>query len=197
MKLHEIITDLKIVDNHLQLSTFDNSGHYLAMARITIAEIINRILISKEVKMIRHLDALELAFEFIGLTERRGLDHNPEILSFFHAIGHTWVLDDETPWCAAFVGAVLKKAGYEHTGKLNARSYLTIGEPIIVPELGVIAVFYRGNKDGASGHVGFYLGESENDIYVLGGNQSDKVNVSSYQKSKLLGYRRLSKNESN
>ena len=49
-------------------------------------------------------------------------------------------------------------------------------------------VFKRGNSSW-QGHVAFYLGETAGRIYVLGGNQSNSVSVTSYPKSKLLGYR--------
>ncbi|MCL2915995.1 hypothetical protein L2725_19835 [Shewanella corallii] len=43
----------------------------------------------------------------------------------------------------------------------------------------------------APGHVGFFAGFDGNDVLVLGGNQSDEVNVGRYPASKLLGIRRL------
>jgi hypothetical protein len=45
----------------------------------------------------------ELACKHYGLKEIRGEEHNPVILKFFKEIGHSWVQDDETAWCAAFV----------------------------------------------------------------------------------------------
>lgn len=184
---------LMLLERNMQMAEHDTSGHYFAVAKLTVKSLINKLLIDKSSSMIRHSDALELAFEYIGLTEKVGLEHNPEIVSFFHEIGYSWVLDDETPWCAAFVGAILKKSGYKHSGKLNARSYLTVGEKVEVPELGDIVVFFRGDPAGAAGHVAFYLGESKNNIYCLGGNQSDQVRVSAYDKAHVLGFRRLSK----
>ena len=50
--------------------------------------------------------------------------------------------DDESPWCAAFVGAVLAECGLAGTGSLTARSYLKWGVP------GDIAVLWRGARDG-------------------------------------------------
>lgn len=136
--------------------------------------------------------AYEYALDDVGTWEWKGKDHNPKVVQYFADVGHDWVKDDETAWCAAFVGAMLKKAGVEHTGKLNARSYLDWGEPVALDEarLGDIVVFSRGNPSGWQGHVGFYAGESGNSIHVLGGNQSNQVNVSKYSKSRLLGIRR-------
>jgi len=177
----------------MQKAETDTSGHYFAVAKLTVKSLINKLLISKMGSMIRHSDALELAFEYIGLTEKQGLEHNQEIVSFFHELGYSSIIDDETPWCAAFVGYILKWSGYKHSGKLNARSYLSVGERVETPELGDIVVFFRGDPAGPAGHVAFYLGESKNNIYCLGGNQSDKVQVSAYDKAHVLGFRRVSK----
>ena len=100
----------------------------------------------------------------------------------------------ETPWCAAFVNAVLKGSGSEGTGKLNARSFLKFGTAADKPQTGDIAVFSRGDPKGWQGHVGFYAGEVEKDgqtyVRVIGGNQGDEVSEKLYPKARLLGYRR-------
>jgi uncharacterized protein (TIGR02594 family) len=54
------------------------------------------------------------------------------------------------------------------------------------PEVGCIAVFDRGH---GMGHVGFYVGEDEKGIYILGGNQNNSVNISLRDRKSLLGYR--------
>lgn len=95
-----------------------------------------------------------------------------------------------TPWCSAFVNAVLGAQGIEGTGKLNARSFLSFGVPTDAPRPGDIVVLSRGNSSW-QGHVGFFQGfDSNGNIRVFGGNQSNAVNVSSYPKERLLGYRR-------
>ncbi|MGB1214828.1 MAG: TIGR02594 family protein [Pikeienuella sp.] len=118
--------------------------------------------------------------------------HNPKVVKYFADVGHEWVKDDETAWCAAFVGSKLKQAGLPHTGKLNARSYLDWGTPVALKDAkeGDIVVFSRGNPNGWQGHVAFFVEESGSTIRVLGGNQSNQVNVSAYPKSRLLGIRR-------
>ena len=133
--------------------------------------------------------AYELARADIGTWEWSE-DHNPKVLQYFADVGHSWVQDDETAWCAAFVGAMLKRAGMAHTGKLNARSYLNWGEPVDTPQIGDIAVFWRVKPDDWRGHVGFYAGETATHIKVLGGNQRNHVNITRYRKDQLLGYRR-------
>lgn len=125
----------------------------------------------------------------LGVAEAEGTRNNPQVVKFFVESGHPGVTQDATAWCAAFVGAMLKRAGMPNTGSLAARSYLKYGVPVTEPEPGDIAVFSRGNSTW-EGHVAFYISETDTAVKVLGGNQSNKVSVASYQKSKLLGYRR-------
>ncbi len=119
--------------------------------------------------------------------------HNPKVLKYFKDVGHDWVEDDETAWCAAFVGAMLKRAGLPHTGKLNARSYLKWGEIIDLKDAqeGDVVVFSRGDPNGWQGHVAFFVKEDGTKLQVLGGNQSNQVNIAKYPKSRLLGIRRM------
>jgi len=132
----------------------------------------------------------QIALDFLGTKEIRGSKHNPLIEEMFKlVVGREH--SDETAWCAAFVGACLIKAGLDSTGKLNARSYLKMGDDINTPEIGDIVIFWRGSKSGWKGHVAFYAGEEGNYILCLGGNQSNRVSIAKYPKSRLLGYRRI------
>jgi uncharacterized protein (TIGR02594 family) len=56
---------------------------------------------------------------------------------------------------------------------------------LVKPRRGCIAVFSRNG----GGHVAFYISKTSTRIKVLGGNQSDAVNISSYAASSLIGYR--------
>lgn len=132
------------------------------------------------------------AHAHLGVKEWAGAKHNPEILDFWRGAGLTEITDDETPWCAAFVGAVLGEVGLRGTGKPNARSYLQWGESVDLKdaEVGDVVVFWRGKPDGWQGHVAFYAGRVGNKIKVLGGNQGNSVSVADYDGSRLLGVRR-------
>lgn len=44
-------------------------------------------------------------------------------------------------------------------------------------------------KDPRFGHVGFVVGWNDTHVYLLGGNQSDMVNVTKFPKSSVRGYR--------
>ena len=135
------------------------------------------------------MNAYELARKYDGLKEWAE-GSNPEIDKMFADVGHAGSRDD-VPWCAAFVGAMLKRAGLKGTGKLNARSYLDWGTPVDRKDAkpGDVVVFKRGNSTW-QGHVAFFVKDKGALIDVLGGNQSNAVNVKGYQASKLLGIRR-------
>ncbi len=96
-----------------------------------------------------------------------------------------------TPWCAYFVGYCLEIAKYSSTKKANARSYLSWGnERTGSSQVGDIIVLWRGTKnDGITGHVGFYVREDKDFVYLIGGNQGDAVTEAKFYKSKILGIR--------
>lgn len=134
----------------------------------------------------------DIAKTFVGTREVPGKKSNPEILAMFRAVGHEWVEDDTTAWCAAFVGACMERAGLRSTRQLNARSYLQWGVPVELADAqeGDVIVFSRGDPSGWQGHVGFFVKRAGTNIEVLGGNQSDAVSVARYPASRLLGIRR-------
>lgn len=124
----------------------------------------------------------------IGVREVPGDGDNPRVLEY-HRYTSLKATKDSVAWCSAFVNACLSWSGVKGTNSAAARSFLAWGRPQKKPELGSITIFWRVRKDGWQGHVGFFLKEQGNYIYVLGGNQSDEVNIQGYHKSKLLGYR--------
>jgi uncharacterized protein (TIGR02594 family) len=130
-----------------------------------------------------------VATHFKGLSEVHGVVSNPTIVEMFRVSGHPEVTDDETPWCAAFVGSCLRLSGYKSSGLLGARSYATFGEELSVPQRGTIVVFWRTSPQSGSGHVAFFDHDDGDHIYVLGGNQCDSVNVARFPKARVIGYR--------
>lgn len=68
------------------------------------------------------------ARRYIGLTEIEGPQHNSEIVAMWKAIKRGGIKDDETPWCAAFVGACLERVGIASTRFEGARSYASWGK---------------------------------------------------------------------
>lgn len=135
---------------------------------------------------------INIAFSQYGIKEIKGLKDNPEIIKYFDEIGFDGKkLKDETAWCSAFANWVCEKSGVESSKKLNARSWLKVGVETEQPELGDIVVFWRESKESWKGHVAFFIRETNDFVYVLGGNQNNQVKVSAYPKERLLEYRRL------
>jgi len=141
----------------------------------------------------RQIDAYRLAQNEVGLEEIPGAKDNAEVVQMFADVGHSWVKDDETAWCAAFVGAMLERAGLKSTRALDARSYNDWGEEIDIEDAlpGDIVVFWRGSPNSWKGHVGFFVRNAGVNIEVLGGNQSDSVSIAHYSKKRLLSVRRM------
>jgi uncharacterized protein (TIGR02594 family) len=134
------------------------------------------------------------ALKHYGIREVAGPESNPLILKIFSDIGYSWVKDDSTTaWCSAAMNYFCKKLGYERSGKLTARSWLNVGDAVTEPELGDVIVLWRVRRDSWEGHVGFYIAEDDEFYFILGGNQDNSFNITPYLKTRLLGFRRLSK----
>jgi uncharacterized protein (TIGR02594 family) len=126
------------------------------------------------------------AEKYIGLKEISGPKNNSTVVDFWKRIHLSGISNDEVPWCSAFVGAVLENVGMKSTRSGLAKSYLNWGIALKTPVLGCIVVFTR--KGG--GHVGFVVGKDKNgNLYVLGGNQSDAVNIKLFKTDNVVGYR--------
>lgn len=129
---------------------------------------------------------LSIANKYLGVKEIKGPQHNPQILEFWKTVKLSGIKDDEVPWCAAFVGAVLELSGIRSTRADNARSYLNWGVALPEPSVGAIVVFQR---DGG-GHVGFIVGRDKSaNLVVIGGNQGDKVSIAPFTVERVVGYR--------
>ncbi|QHJ79853.1 MAG: hypothetical protein [Caudoviricetes sp.] len=123
--------------------------------------------------------------KLIGLHEIKGPQHAPEVVQMWKDIKRGGIKDDETPWCAAFVGAMLERVGIKSSRFESAASYLNWGFKLPNPAYGCVVVFTR---DGG-GHVGFCVGQTANgDLLILGGNQSDAVNIKAFKRDRVSGY---------
>lgn len=92
----------------------------------------------------------------------------------------------KTKWCAAFINAVLNNRGYKTSGGLTAASFRTYGVGVITPQKGDIIVL--------RGHVGFFVEykviNGRKHVGVLGGNQSNRVQISYYPVGRIIAIRR-------
>ena len=133
---------------------------------------------------------LKAAFSKLGLSEIPGSKHEAEIIAMYAACGHK-ITNDETAWCAAFVGWCLWFSGLPNTRSLMARSYVKYGRALDrtkpIPR-GAIAVWPRGAPP--SGHVNFVLEDDGTYLTCIGGNQSNGrgggVTISRERKSNLV-----------
>lgn len=131
---------------------------------------------------------MAVAWAELGQSEVSGSGANARVVDYFRQVGHGTVTDDETAWCAAFVGACLERAGFASTRSLMARSYLDWGKSTAEPPAGSIAVLTRGTNTSL-GHVGFLVGLTDTAVYLLGGNQSNAVSVVRFDRNRLIGIR--------
>jgi uncharacterized protein (TIGR02594 family) len=132
-----------------------------------------------------------IALSQYGIKEVPGVKNNPEIMKYFKCIGQDWVQGDETAWCSAFINWCAKKKGFEYSGKLNARSWLNMGLHVESINAADIVVLWRESPQSWKGHVGVPIREEGNNIWVLGGNQSNMVCISAYPKERILKYIKL------
>lgn len=133
------------------------------------------------------------AIKHVGTSEIAGKANNPAIMQFYKDCGHNGIAFETTAWCAAFVGACLKRAGkpVSQPVELNlmARSYLKYGTKLAKPVPGCIAIWPRGKPP--SGHVGFVVSvdEKKGTIRTIEGNVSNRVKYATHKISDALGYR--------
>lgn len=129
---------------------------------------------------------IKTALKEVGTHEIKGIKNNPKVIEYHSATGG--YSNDEVPWCGSFISWCLKQNNIPRV-KIGERalSWLNFGISS-TPMLGAIAVKTR--KGG--GHVCFVLGRNkEGDLYCLGGNQNDEVNISLYKKEVFTDFRIL------
>ena len=129
----------------------------------------------------------EMALTFQGVKEVGGMLDNPFIMSFL-STDDDWPKHDEVPWCSGFVNFICKCCVLQRSKSLAAKSWIEYGL-FIDPtqcEIGFDVVVFEH-------HVGFFAGFNtmRTKVKVLGGNQSNSVNITEFDVTKVLGYRRL------
>jgi uncharacterized protein (TIGR02594 family) len=137
------------------------------------------------------LTFFKTAIQYLGVRYISGEKHNPIILSFFNKAGHIEIKDDETPWCSAFISAVLKDMNKVFSVDLTARSWLNVGKKVTIPEIGDLAIFWRESPTSWKGHVGIYLFHNDQYVWILGGNHDGQVSVIPMLKDRLIEFRSI------
>lgn len=146
------------------------------------------------------ITAFDIAQRFVGMKELPGEKDNPFVMAFL-TLDQSWPSHDETPWCSGFANFVAWLLRLPRSKDLRARSWLLVGQSVRIEDAQVgfdVVVLRRGEAGDAGpdvidapGHVGFYAGQDDMHVLVLGGNQGNSVNVARFHHSKVLGVRRL------
>lgn len=127
----------------------------------------------------------------LNWKELSGKASNPLITECYKAVdglkNPEMIDDSKTAWCSCYVNKKIQDAGGKGTRSPLARSWLkwareSKGNP------GDIVVLRRGTSSW-EGHVGFLVSKGLIYVEVLGGNQSNEVNISKYLRINVLGYR--------
>jgi uncharacterized protein (TIGR02594 family) len=116
---------------------------------------------------------------------------NARLRAYLRSDGRTLGDPAQLPWCGDWVETVVKLSlpNEPFPGALGqnpywARNWALFGRAT-APTFGCVLVFSRGS----GGHVGFAVGQDASAFHVLGGNQSDSVNVTRIAKDRLLAAR--------
>ena len=129
---------------------------------------------------------LTKARSYLGEREIPGPRHNGMILRMWRLIRAPFT-DDETPWCAGFVGGVLEECGIRSSRSAAARSYVKWGVKLPRAVVGAIAVLERGP---GFGHVFFVTGVAKDGRLIgIGGNQRDAVTEAAFDAGRVLSLR--------
>ena len=127
---------------------------------------------------------LKIALAELGTTEIPGPQDNPRIVEY-HSATTLKATDDETPWCAAFVNWCLEKAGYKGTGSAAAVTFKEWAAKAHNLSPGAVVVFKRPGGH----HVGFLYACEGDDLFILGGNQGNRVSIARFPASAALAFR--------
>lgn len=123
-----------------------------------------------------------------GLHETR---NRTSLISWLRSDGRTLGDPAKLPWCGDAVETPIALTLPDEPLPANpylARNWMKFGRAC-KPTYGAVLVFWRGDRHGTSGHVGFYEGEDASAYHVLGGNQSNAITVARLAKDRLLGAR--------
>ncbi len=120
----------------------------------------------------------------MGVKEISGPEAEEKIVGY-HSYTSLKATSDEVPWCAAFVCAMLERAGIPSPRSARAYDFVHWGVLQKKPTNGCVIIL----KIGSGYHVGFYVGETPTTYAVLGGNQHDCVSIVEFKKDHLMGFR--------
>lgn len=136
------------------------------------------------------LKHIAVARGYIGLKEIGAANRNPTVDAWAKTLSGKWLIGQ--PWCGTFCAQVFKEIGLSAKVPkdfFRAREWENAGTKLTKPAYGCIVTFTR---DGG-GHVGFVVGKTKAGMLkVLGGNQSDAVNIADFDPKRVTSYRWVS-----
>ncbi|HEY4113090.1 MAG TPA: TIGR02594 family protein [Rhizomicrobium sp.] len=168
------MTDIPIQYQWLQKSVTDNGGHPKMVAE---------------------------ALANWGVHEIAGPENNPVIMGWVTEIGalphkqsvKIYTSDDKQAWCGLFMSHLAHASGYAFPDEpLWALNWAEFGDASPKSSLGDVLVFNRFDAHGTliGGHVGLYVAEDDQAFHVLGGNESNQVEITRIVKARLKAARR-------
>lgn len=144
------------------------------------------------------MSTVEAVAKYYGLTEVPGAGSDKTILSWIQKYFPSITNDEDLPYCSIALREALSPYYEVSDSTPMARSWLHVGakvEPQFdTVQFGDVVVMWRVSPEVRSGHVTLFFAEhpyNEKLFYGIGFNQNNKCEVSVYDKSRILGYRRL------
>lgn len=136
------------------------------------------------------LKHVEIARKYIGIKEIGSTNRGKEIDEWATSLSGKWLIGQ--PWCGTFCAQVFKEAGLSAKvpkSFFRAKEWASTGTKLTKPAYGCVAVL---DREGG-GHVGIVVGKTKSGkIKLLGGNQSDGVNIMDFEPSRITAYRWVS-----
>ncbi len=128
----------------------------------------------------------------LDIREVPGGSHNPRIV-MYHATTKDGAAADEVAWCSSFMNYCVEQAGMVGTDSKWAMSWHDSRWGLEVtgtPRDGDIVVWRRREQSASGaikgGHVAFWVGDAGDGVTILGGNQSNRVKISTYPKKGVM-----------
>jgi uncharacterized protein (TIGR02594 family) len=132
------------------------------------------------------MDWMIYARSLIGVREVPGAGNSATIMGWAKRLGAKVLgityAADSVPWCGLFAAHVMAHVGIVPPPvAVRASEWGKWGRKLVAPRPGCILTFTREG----GGHVGFYVGEDDTHLHVLGGNQGDAVSITRIARNRL------------
>lgn len=143
------------------------------------------------------MQTLVEAMKYYGQTEVKGPASNEFILKLqnkaLSKYGLTSTDDGSYPWCAIFVSFILNETGiWKDKWLIRAMDFMKEFPVVSSPEFGkTLTLLWRETPTSGKGHIGWSINEYGATTNIFGGNQSDTVNISPFNKGRVKAYLKL------